>query len=261
MTLVQEFDGYAGQIQRSIERLHAVDSMLSELALGGTAVGTGINTHPDFAQKVTRLLSKQTNIPFKETGNHFQAQAAQDTAVEASGALKTVSVSLSKIADDLRWLASGPRCGLGEITLPALQPGSSIMPGKINPVIPEAVLQAAMQVAGNDTAILLGARSGSFELNTALPLIAHNLLQSVQLLTSATTVLEARCIRGITANTRRCGEYIEKSLALATALVPHIGYDRAAEIAEMAYTEGMTVREIARREKILQDDILEKIFG
>jgi fumarate hydratase class II len=225
MTLGQEFNGYAGQVHRSIQRLHAVEDRLAELALGGTAVGTGINTHPEFARRTIALISEYTGTAFKETDNHFQAQSAQDTAVEASGALKTVSVSLVKIANDLRWLASGPRCGLGEITLPSLQPGSSIMPGKVNPVIPEAVLQVAMQVAGNDTAILLGAQSGHFELNTALPLIAHNLLQSIRLLTSATTVFGSRCIRGITANAERCAEFIEKSLALTTALVPHIGYD------------------------------------
>jgi fumarate hydratase class II len=261
MTLGQEFKGYAGQIHRSIQRLAALEARLSELALGGTAVGTGINTHPEFARRAIALVSEHTGIAFRETDNHFQAQSAQDTAVETSGALKTVSVSLAKIANDLRWLASGPRCGLGEITLPSLQPGSSIMPGKVNPVIPESVLQVAMQVAGNDTAILFGAQSGHFELNTALPLIAHNLLQSIRLLASAATVLENRCIRGITANAERCAEFIEKSLALATALVPHIGYDRAAQIAKTAHAEGKTVREVANREKILPDQILEDLLG
>jgi fumarate hydratase class II len=260
MTLGQEFRGYAGQVSRGIRRLGALEDGLSELALGGTAVGTGINTHPEFARRVVVLISEHTGLPFKETDNHFQAQAAQDMAVEASGVLKTVAVSLTKIAGDIRWLASGPRCGLGEITLPPLQPGSSIMPGKVNPVIPEAVLQVAMQVAGNDAAILLGGQSGYFELNTALPLIAHNLLQSIELLTSAAAVFADRCVRGIAADEERCAEYIEKSLALATVLVPHIGYDKASEIAKTAYSEGLTVKEVALREKVLTDEILDDLF-
>ncbi len=260
MTLGQEFSGYAGQIFRGIRRLSTLENGLSELAVGGTAVGTGINTHPEFARRVVALISEHTGLPFRETDNHFQAQAAQDMAVETSGVLKTVAVSLAKIASDIRWLASGPRCGLGEITIPSLQPGSSIMPGKVNPVVPEAVLQVSMQVAGNDTAILLGGQSGYFELNTALPLIVHNLLQSIQLLTSAVTVFVERCIRGITADMGRCAEYIEKSLALATALVPHIGYDRASEIAKTAYSEGLTVKEAAVRERILPEEILDDLL-
>jgi len=261
LTLGQEFTGYAGQVHRGIDRLDGISLRLSELALGGTAVGTGINTHPEFARRTIALISAHTGLTFKETDNHFQAQSAQDTAVEASGVLKTIAVSLMKIANDIRWLASGPRCGIGEISLPSLQPGSSIMPGKVNPVIPEAVLQVAMQVVGNDTAILLGGQSGYFELNTALPLITHNLLLSIRLLISATNLFCRKCVEGITANPERCGEYIAKSLALATALVPHIGYDRAAEIAKTAHTEGKTVKEVAFREKVLPDEILEEIFG
>ncbi len=260
MTLGQEFTGYAGQVGRSIQRLRSIEDRLSELALGGTAVGTGINTHPEFARKTIARISEHAKLGFRETDNHFQAQSAQDTAVETSGILKTVSVSLGKIANDIRWLSSGPRCGFGEINIPSLQPGSSIMPGKVNPVIPETVLQVAMQVAGNDTAILLGGQFGSFELNTALPLIAHNLLQSIRLLTSAATLFNERCVRGIVANTRRCAEYVEKSLALATVLVPHIGYDKAAEIAKKAHADGITVREAAMRENVLPAEILEGLF-
>ena len=260
ITLGQEFTGYAGQIYRGIERLRSLENRLSELALGGTAVGTGINTHPAFAREVIALISETTGLPFRETDNHFQAQSAMDTAVETSAILKTVAVSLIKIANDIRWLASGPRCGIGEIILPSLQPGSSIMPGKVNPVIPEAVLQVAMQVAGNDTAIMLGGQSGFLELNTALPLIAHNLLQSIRLLISAVTVFNDRCVRGITADAHRCAAFIEKSLALATALVPHIGYDKAAEIAKTAHAEGKTIKEIAKREGILSKEKLEALL-
>jgi fumarate hydratase class II len=260
MTLGQEFSGYAGQVRRGIDRLHALEPGLSELALGGTAVGNGINTHPEFARRVIEQISGHTGLAFRETDNHFQAQAAQDTTVGTSGVLKTFAVSLSKIANDIRWLASGPRCGIGEIFLPSLQPGSSIMPGKVNPVIPEAVLQVSMQVIGNDAAIVLGGQAGYFELNTALPLIAHNLLQSIRLLTSATTVFADRCVSDISADIDRCTRYIEMSLAMATLLVPHIGYDRAAGIAKIAYAEGKTVREIAMREALLPEALLEELF-
>jgi fumarate hydratase class II len=185
MLLGQEFSGYARQIELGIKRIAATEERLSELALGGTAVGTGTNTHPEFAARVIGLLSSETNIPFQEAANHFEAQAAQDAAVEASGVLKTLAVSLVKIANDIRWLASGPRCGIGEINLPSLQPGSSIMPGKINPVIPEAVIQVAAQVMGNDTTVMMGGQAGNFELNVMLPVIAYNLLQSIDLLASA----------------------------------------------------------------------------
>jgi fumarate hydratase class II len=223
-------------------------------------VGSGLNTHPAFAARVIALLSEALAQPLREAANHYQAQAAQDTAVEISGALKTLAVALAKIANDLRWLGSGPRCGLSELILPALQPGSSIMPGKVNPVIPEAVIQVAAQVIGNDAAITLGGLGGVFELNTMLPLIAHNLLQSVDLLANASRVLAEKCVRGIQANAAQCEAYIERSLALVTGLVPYIGYDRAADLAHKAYRSGKTVREIALEEKILDAAQLRKLL-
>lgn len=223
-------------------------------------MGTGLNAHPEFARRVIERVSEHTGIPFKEAANHFEAQAAQDTAVETSGALKTVAVSLVKIANDIRWLSSGPRCGIGEITVPALQPGSSIMPGKINPVIPESVVQAAAQVMGNDTTIMLGGQSGNFELNVMLPVIAYNLLQSIHLLSSAAKVFAGKCIAEIDANRKICEANTEKSLALVTGLVPHIGYDRAAAIAKTAYETGKTVREVALEENVLPAEILNRVL-
>ena len=260
MTLGDEFSGYARQIELGKKRVVLVVERLAELALGGTAVGTGLNTHPEFAAKVIALISDYCGFIFKPAKNRFEAQAARDAAVETSGALKTIAVSLVKIANDVRWLASGPRCGLGEINLPALQPGSSIMPGKVNPVIPEAVLQAAAQVAGNDTTIMLGGQGGNFELNTMLPVIAYNLLQSISLLAATSKVFAEKCIRGITANREVCESYIERSLALATGLVPHIGYDRAAAIAKKAHETGKTIREIASQEDILSEEVLNKLL-
>ncbi|MEJ2164347.1 MAG: class II fumarate hydratase [Desulfobacterales bacterium] len=260
LTLGQEFSGYARQIELGVARLRAVESRLAELALGGTAVGSGLNAHPDFAGNVIKLIGEQTGLPFTEAVNHFEAQAARDAAVEASGVLKTVAVSLVKIANDIRWLASGPRAGIGEITLPALQPGSSIMPGKVNPVIPEAVVQVAAQVMGNDTAIAIGGQSGNFELNVMLPVIAYNLLQSITVLASVSQVFSEKCIAGITANRETCAAYIEKSLALVTALVPRIGYDKGAEIAKKAYETGKTIREVALAEKVLTAEELDKLL-
>ena len=259
--LGQEFGGYARQIALAVERIRSVETRLSELALGGTAVGSGLNTHPDFAGQVISLISDYTGLPFTEAQNHFEAQAAQDAAVETSGALKTLAVSLVKIANDLRWLASGPRSGLGEINLPSLQPGSSIMPGKVNPVIPEAVLQVAAQVIGNDTAITMGGQGGIFELNVMLPVIAYNLIQSISLLAAASAVFADKCIAGLTANREACAGYIEKSLALVTALVPEIGYDRAAAIAKKAYASGKTIREIAVEEDILPADKIDELLS
>jgi len=244
MTLGQEFSGYARQVELGIERLAALEPRLSELALGGTAVGTGVNAHPAFAAETIAWISRETGIGFREACNHFEAQAGRDAAVEASGALKTVAVSLTKIANDIRWLGSGPRCGLGEITLPSLQPGSSIMPGKVNPVIPEAVLQAAAQVIGNDATITFGGQAGNFELNVMMPVIAYNLLQSIGLLSEASHVFVERCISGITANRETCAAFIERSLALATGLVPRLGYDRAAAVAKNAFESGRTIREV-----------------
>ena len=260
MFLGQEFSGYARQIELAVDRIRAVEPRLAELALGGTAVGSGLNTHPDFASKVIGLISDHTGLPFTEAGNHFQAQAAQDTAVETSGALKTLAVSLVKIANDIRWLASGPRSGIGEINIPSLQPGSSIMPAKVNPVIPEAVMQVAAQVMGNDAAIMMGGQAGNFELNLMLPVIAYNLLQSIALLGSVCDVFAKKCIAGISANRDTCAAYIEKSLALVTALVPEIGYDRAATIAKKAYESGKTIREVAIEEKVLSGETINKLL-
>ena len=253
MLLGQEFSGYARQIELGIKRIGAAEKRLCELALGGTAVGTGVNAHPEFAVRVIALLAKEAKIEFQEAANHFEAQAAQDAAVETSGALKTLAVSLIKIANDIRWLASGPRCGIGEINLPSLQPGSSIMPGKVNPVIPEAVIQVAAQVMGNDTTIMMGGQAGNFELNVMLPVIAYNLLQSIDLLASAADVFVNKCIDGISANTETCAGYIEKSLALATGLVPKIGYDKAAAVSKKAYESGKTVRDVILEENILSE--------
>lgn len=261
LTLGQEFCGYARQIELGLERVRTVEPRLAELALGGTAVGTGLNTHPEFARRTIALISEHTGLPFSEAKNHFEAQAAQDAAVETSGALKTVAVSLVKIANDIRWLASGPRSGIGEINIPALQPGSSIMPGKVNPVIPEAVIQVAAQVMGNDTTIAVSGQGGYFELNVMLPVIAHNLLQSITLLASAASVFAEKCILGITANQKACAAYIEKSLALVTGMVPEIGYDRAAALAKKAYETGKTIREIALEEGILTEDKLDQLLS
>jgi fumarate hydratase, class II len=261
MYLGQEFSGYARQIELAIDRIRSTGPRLAELALGGTAVGSGLNTHPDFANRVIALISKHTDLPFVEAKNHFEAQAAQDAAVETSGALKSVAVSLVKIANDIRWLASGPRCGLGEINLPSLQPGSSIMPGKVNPVIPEAVMQVAAQVMGNDTAIMMGGQAGNFELNVMLPVMAYNLLQSIALLSSVTEVFAEKCIAGIMANRETCAGYIEKSLALVTGLVPEIGYDKAAAIAKKAYESGKTIREVAVEENILSPDKIDDLLS
>ena len=260
VTLGQEFSGYARQVELGIERLKAVESRLSELALGGTAVGTGVNTHPHFAARVIAGISSETGIPFQEALNHFEAQAGQDAVVETSGALKTVAVSMIKIAQDIRWLSSGPRCGFGEITVPGLQPGSSIMPGKVNPVIPEVVLQVCAQVIGHDSAITLAGQSGNFELNVMLPMMAYNLLQSIRWLGEAALAFAEKCIEGITANREKCSSYLEQSLALATPLVPFIGYDRAAALAKKAFESNRTIREVALAEKVLPDEKIHTIL-
>lgn len=264
MTLGNEFSGYARQIELNVVRLGLVEATLSELALGGTAVGSGLNAHPEFAPKVIARIAEETGCPFKEAVNHFEAQAAQDAAVETSGALKTIAVSLIKIANDIRWLSSGPRCGLGEINLPSLQPGSSIMPGKVNPVIPEAVIQASAHVIGNDAAITYGGQGGYFELNVMLPLIAYNLLQSIDVLDTAVRRFTEKCVEGITANTDRCLSFIEQSLAMCTPLVPVIGYDKSAALAKEAFAKGKTVREVALENDVLPaqelNDILDKVI-
>jgi fumarate hydratase class II len=260
MELGQEFSGYARQMELGIQRLDAAETNLAELALGGTAVGTGLNTHPDFAKRTIAGISDETNCQFREADNHFEAQAAQDAAVETSGVLKTVASSLVKIANDIRWLGSGPRCGLGEIQLPSLQPGSSIMPGKVNPVIPEVVVQVAGQVFGNDVAITYGGQAGNFELNVMLPLIARNLLESIELLSNAATALAEKCVQGVSANKEKCTSNLEQSLALATPFVPHIGYDQSAALAKKAYETGKTVREVATESGVLPEDEVNKIL-
>lgn len=258
--LGQEFSGYARQIELGIQRVERTRASLGELALGGTAVGTGLNAHPEFALRVIGLLARETKCPLREARNHFEAQAAQDALVETSGALKTVAVSLMKIANDLRWLGSGPRCGLAEILLPETQPGSSIMPGKVNPVIAESVVMVSAQVIGNDVAITVGGQAGNFELLVMLPVMAHNLLQSIALLARASENFAVRCVEGIVADQERCRAGIEQSLAMCTALAPEIGYEAAAQIAKEAYKSGKTVREVALMKKILPESRLNHLL-
>ncbi|WP_040549812.1 class II fumarate hydratase [Pedosphaera parvula] len=243
--LGQEFSGYASQVEHGINRLWAVEANLGELALGGTAVGTGINTHIDFSGRTIEGISDETGLKLREAKNHFEAQGARDACVEASGALKTVAVSLIKIANDIRLLGSGPRCGIGELKLPATQPGSSIMPGKVNPVMCEMLIQVGAQVIGNDAAITFSGTFGNFELNVMLPVIAHNLLQAIELLTSGSRVFARRCITGLEADVAKCEGNIENSLAMCTSLAPVIGYDKAAKIAKQAYESGKTIRQVA----------------
>jgi fumarate hydratase class II len=257
--LGQEFLGYAGQIERGIARARYAIEELSEVALGGTAVGTGINTHPEFARRATARLAQLTGLPIHETSNHFQAQSSLDNAVAASGQLKVIAVSLTKIANDLRWLASGPRAGIGELELPAVQPGSSIMPGKVNPVIAESVLMVCMQVIGNDAAITVGGQSGNFEINLSMPLVGYDLLQSIELLAAASRNLATRAVDGLKA-TSRGPEMVERGLAICTSLAPIIGYDAAAAIAKEAARTGRTIREVAREKTKLSDAELQKIL-
>jgi fumarate hydratase class II len=256
--LGQEFGGYATMVKRGIAGIEAITPFLEELALGGTAVGTGINAHPKFAPLVVAEINHITGLFFKEAENHFEAQGAKDGVVKASGALKSVAVSLMKIANDIRWLGSGPRCGIGELILPEVQPGSSIMPGKVNPVIAEALCQVAAQVIGNDAAITVGGLSGNFELNVMMPMMTYNLLQSIQILTNGAKVFTEKCVKGLKADEKRCGLMIENSLAMCTALSPLIGYDAAAQIAKEAYQSGKTVREIAMAKQILSPQEIEK---
>ncbi|GHJ35383.1 aspartate ammonia-lyase [Streptomyces sp. TS71-3] len=243
VTLGQEFGGYAAQIRHGIERLGASLPRLAELPLGGTAVGTGINTPPGFAAAVIGEIAERTGLPLTEARDHFEAQGARDGLVETSGQLRTLAVSLTKISNDLRWMASGPRTGLAEISLPDLQPGSSIMPGKVNPVIPEAVLQVAAQVTGNDATIATAGASGNFELNVMLPVIAKNLLESIRLLANVTRLLADRTVDGITANVERAREYAESSPSVVTPLNKFIGYEEAAKVAKKALAERKTIRE------------------
>lgn len=261
ITLGQEISGWARQVELGIRRLQSALPQLGELAIGGTAVGTGLNTHPKFAAMVAKELSTVYGIPFTEAGNHFEAQAAQDAAVELSGQLKTVATSLIKIANDVRLLNSGPRCGLGEITVPAVQPGSSIMPGKVNPVIAESLAQVCAQVIGNDATITVGGTSGLLDLNVMLPLIARNLLESETLLANACLIFADKCISGLSANRQRAESLIEWSMSMVTSLVTIIGYDKAAELAKRAVKENKTVRQLCVEENILPENELNELLN
>lgn len=258
--LGQEFSGYVAQVDKGIGRARKAMEALNELPLGGTAVGTGINCPAEFPQRAIAHLNQALSTTFVEAENHFEANAARDGVVEASGALRTIAVSLTKIADDIRWLGSGPRNGLGELRLPAVQPGSSIMPGKVNPVMAEALIMVAAQVIGYDMAIALGGLGGHFELNTMMPLMAYNILSSVEWMANAVRVFTNRCVAGIGADEERSRETVERNLALATALAPVIGYDKAAEISKEAYRTGRTVREIALKRGVLSPEKLDAVL-
>ena len=257
VTLGQEFGGYAAQIRLGRARISDTLPRLGMIPLGGTATGTGLNTHEKFAEMVRAIMSSETGLPISGPADPFEAQANRDGLVEASAALKMLAVSLIKIANDLAWMGSGPRCGLGEIFLPELQKGSSIMPGKVNPVIPEVVMQVGAQVIGNDTAITIGGTQGNFELNVRIPLMARNLLQSISLLTNTVTAFREKCVEGITPNFEGLNKHAEGTLAAATALNPYIGYDLAAEIVKDATKTGRSLREVAR-EKGVDEETLEK---
>jgi fumarate hydratase class II len=257
MTLGQEFGGYAAQVRLGYERVAATLEHVGRIPLGGAAVGTGLTAHPEFAPRVRQRLTEETGLTILPPADPFEAQAARDALVEASGALKTVAVSLTKIANDLRLMGSGPRAGLAEIFLPELQKGSSIMPGKVNPVIPEVVTQVSAQVIGNDTAITVGGMQGHFELNVFVPLLARNLLDSIKLLSSASRLLAEKCVDGITANREMCERYAELTLSAAAALNPYIGYDAGTEIVKEAASSGRSLREVAR-ERGVPEDVLDK---
>jgi fumarate hydratase class II len=259
VTLGQEFSGYSAQVREGRARVADALPRLGQIPLGGTATGTGLNTHPQFAAKVRRLLSKETGLNISAPADPFEAQGNRDGLVEASGALKVVAVSLMKIANDLRWMGSGPRAGLAELFLPELQKGSSIMPGKVNPVIPEVVCQVAAQVVGNDAAITVGGMSGNFELNVMIPLMGRNLLQSINLLTASTTALADKCIAGLEANLAGCERHAESNLQVATALNPVIGYDKATAIVKEATASGRPVREVAREHGV-DEAVLTKVL-
>ena len=258
--LGQEASGWARQVELSIERLESVLPRLYELAQGGTAVGTGINTHPEFGKRVAEKLSKRFGLPFRETANHFEAQHSKDAATELASQLATVATSLMKVANDIRWLNSGPRCGLAEIQLPAVQPGSSIMPGKVNPVMNEALMMVAAQVIGNATAVQVSNTHGNLDLNVMMPVIAKNLLESIKWLGNATRVFTEKAVRGMKANKEKAESYVEWSLAMVTSLVPVIGYDKAAELAKRAMKENKTIRQLLLEEKILPEEEINKLL-
>ena len=259
--LGQEFSGYARQAEFGRLRVGNAIASIEEVALGGTAVGTGLNCHPNFAGIAMRHLWNRTGIAFREARNHFEAQGSKDGLVQASGQIKTVAVSLFKIANDLRWLSSGPHCGIGELHLPATQPGSSIMPGKVNPVMSEMLMQVCAQVIGNDTVVTWAGANGNFELNTMMPVMAHNILESIRILTNASEMFRVRCLEGLEANRERCAALVEHSPAMVTSLAPVIGYDRAAEVAKAAEATGKTVREICREWKVLPEEELNRLLN
>ncbi len=258
LTLGQEFSGYAAQARKAARRAEKAVGVLTDLAIGGTAVGTGINCHPDFPGKVARILAEETGIDFREADNHFEAQAGRDDAVEVSGLLTAVAAGLTKIGNDVRLLGSGPRSGLGEISLPATQPGSSIMPGKVNPVMSEMLVQSAMYAMGLSHTVGLCGRDGHFELNVTLPLIAYSLHESIRVLANASRVFADRCVDGIEANREVCADHVRRSLMLVTALNPHIGYDKAAKVAKKAFAENKTLRGVVLEEGLLDEATLDK---
>jgi fumarate hydratase class II len=255
--LGQEFGGYAHQVRSGMGRVGRAAEELEELALGGTATGTGINTHPRFAALAIARIAEATRIHFQEAENHFEAQGAKDAVVSASGALNTLAVSLMKVADDVRWMSSGPTSGIHEISLPAVQPGSSIMPGKVNPVMSEALMMACARVMGNHVTVTVGGQRGNFELNVMMPVMAQALLESIQVLTGAVTAFTERCVTGITANEERCRELLELNPSIATALNPYVGYDRAAEVAKQAASEGRSVRDVVQERELLRPEQLD----
>jgi fumarate hydratase class II len=258
--LGQEFGGYAQQVRKSMGHVKNALEHVAELALGGTAVGTGVNMHPEFARSVIEVLAKETGYPFEEAENHFEAQSAQDSLVALSGALRVTAVALTKIANDVRWLGSGPRCGLGELILPEIQPGSSIMPGKVNPVLCEAVVQVAAQVIGNDAAITVGGLDGHFELLVMLPMMAHNILESVSILSGVCHAFNNRCLIGLQADEKRCAELVERSLMNVTPLAPVIGYDKAAAVAKKAKLEDKSIRQVALEMQLLDAAKLDELL-
>ncbi len=260
VTVGQVFSGYARQVELAIARLEHAATELEELPLGGTAVGTGLNTHPHFAARTIEALAAETGVPFTEAVNHFEAQSSKDAVVNLSAALKNCSIALFKIANDIRFLASGPRCGIGELLLPAVQPGSSIMPGKINPVMAESLMQVCAQVQGNDTTVSICGLSGNFELNVMMPVMAYNILQSIEILSTGVQAFTEKCLDGLEADTQRCAALLEQSLALVTALVPEIGYDHAARLAKEAHQSGATLRELALRDGV-DSAILDRLLN
>jgi len=258
LTLGQEFSGYTAQVKKALSRVDRAIAALSELAIGGTAVGTGINGHPEFAARVCAALTQETGIPFREAENHFEAQAARDDIVEVAGLLATITASLTKIANDIRLLGSGPRAGLGELKLPATQPGSSIMPGKVNPVMSEMLVQVCLYVQGLSQTVVMCGRDGHFELNVTLPLLAHCLHESITCLSNGSRVFAEKCVEGLEVDEARCRELMERSLMLVTALNPHIGYDAAAAVAKEALVSGKSLREVVLAKKLMTAEALDR---